>query len=177
MRIALIVGPDCDKEAEAIRQSLEYFGAQVICYTIGRPKDLVRVLNGQALLPQIEHLILSFHGVEGCLLMPELHHSIYEEVEPKINFGPEEIAKYACFAGQILLNTACNSGTNKFAQVFLQKGIKTYIAPQEYPEGDAVLFFVIRFYYELLAKHQTLKNAFDIAAKSDSETEQFTWYD
>lgn len=38
LNIALVVGFNSDLEAQSIRASLEYFGARVVTYWIGRPK-------------------------------------------------------------------------------------------------------------------------------------------
>lgn len=36
MQVALVVGPDCDMESQAVRAALEYFGVRVFTYWIGR---------------------------------------------------------------------------------------------------------------------------------------------
>ena len=40
LNVALVVGFNSDLEAQSIRASLEYFGARVVTYWIGRPKIL-----------------------------------------------------------------------------------------------------------------------------------------
>ena len=42
LNVALVVGFNSDLEAQSIRASLEYFGARVVTYWIGRPKDFVK---------------------------------------------------------------------------------------------------------------------------------------
>lgn len=43
IHVALVCGPDCELETQAIREAQEYFGARVITYWIGRPQDLESV--------------------------------------------------------------------------------------------------------------------------------------
>ena len=55
LNIALVVGFNSDLEAQSIRASLEYFGARVVTYWIGRPKDFVEVLSGKNLFNDINY--------------------------------------------------------------------------------------------------------------------------
>ncbi len=47
LNVALVVGFNSDLEAQSIRASLEYFGAKVITYWIGRPKEFIDILSGK----------------------------------------------------------------------------------------------------------------------------------
>ena len=67
LNVALVVGFNSDLEAQSIRASLEYFGARVVTYWIGRPKDFVEVLSGKNLFNDINYIIFCFHGEEGSL--------------------------------------------------------------------------------------------------------------
>lgn len=67
--VALVCGPDCDMEVQSIRATLEYFGARVFTYWVGRPSDLTDILSGRDLYPNTDTIILSFHGDEGQLIM------------------------------------------------------------------------------------------------------------
>ena len=60
LNIALVVGFNSDLEAQSIRASLEYFGARVVTYWIGRPKDFVGVLSGKNLFNDINYIIFAF---------------------------------------------------------------------------------------------------------------------
>ncbi len=57
LNVALVVGFNSDLEAQSIRASLEYFGARVVTYWIGRPKDFVEVLSGKNLFNDINYII------------------------------------------------------------------------------------------------------------------------
>ena len=58
LNIALVVGFNSDLEAQSIRASLEYFGARVVTYWIGRPKDFVGVLSERTYLTMLIILFL-----------------------------------------------------------------------------------------------------------------------
>lgn len=57
LNVALVVGFNSDLEAQSIRASLEYFGARVVTYWIGRPKDFIEVLSGKNLFNDINYII------------------------------------------------------------------------------------------------------------------------
>jgi hypothetical protein len=177
LTVALVVGENCDAEASAIRGVLEYFNAQVMKIFIGRPNDFIDILNGKNLYPGIKHIIFSFHGKAGKFVMPILGKDIYEKDEPQKNFGVDEIEKYCELDGKFIINTACSLGNKKMAKAFINKGCKNYIGAKNYIEGNSALFFVIRFYYELLNNNRTEKEAFQITANSDTETNNFQWFE
>ncbi|MGI6187935.1 MAG: delta-aminolevulinic acid dehydratase, partial [Brevibacillus sp.] len=60
MNVALVCGPDCDMEVHAIRATLEYFGARVFTYWVGRPYDLIDILSGKDLYPNTDTIVLCF---------------------------------------------------------------------------------------------------------------------
>lgn len=72
LNIALVVGDNSDLEAQSLRATLEYFGARVITYWIGRPQDLMDVLSGKSLYEDMDYIIFCFHGEEGEFVMGEL---------------------------------------------------------------------------------------------------------
>lgn len=177
MNVALVCGPDCDMEVQAIRAALEYFGARVFTYWVGRPKDLIDILSGEDLYPSTDTIVLCFHGEEGQLIMPELEESIYEPGEPKGNFGPEEIRKFARLAGKTVIGTGCSVGKLETAQAFLDSGCETYIGPNDYPDGNDALMFVLRLFYDLIQNKRGVKEAFQIAKSLDTEMEMFQLYE
>ncbi|SCC61701.1 Uncharacterized protein BTT61001_05073 [Bacillus thuringiensis] len=91
MNVALVVGFNSDLEAQSIRASLEYFGAKVVTYWIGRPREFINILSGKGLYNDIKYVIFCFHGEEGKFVMEELGEDIYEQDEPRGYFGAAEI--------------------------------------------------------------------------------------
>ena len=84
--IAIIDLQDSGREAEAIRQSLEYFGYQTLFYPIGRPDDFIQLISGRNRLSILSGLIICGHGMDGYLTMPKLDESIYFPEEPKSKY-------------------------------------------------------------------------------------------
>ncbi|MCU5515348.1 hypothetical protein OCF62_12265 [Bacillus wiedmannii] len=91
LNVALVVGFNSDLEAQSIRASLEYFGAKVVTYWIGRPRKFINILSGKGLYNDINYVIFCFHGEEGEFVMEELGEDIYEQDEPRGYFGAAEI--------------------------------------------------------------------------------------
>ncbi|EGL17883.1 MULTISPECIES: hypothetical protein [unclassified Paenibacillus] len=177
MNVALVCGPDCDMEVQAIRSTLEYFGARVFTYWIGRPNDLIDLISGKDLYPNTDLIILCFHGDEGQFIMPELGESIYEPGEPKGNFGPEEIRRFAKLAGKTVIGTGCSVGKPETARAFLDSGCEVYIGPNDYPDGNDALMFVLRLFYDLIQNKRSVKEAFQNAKSLDAEMDMYQLYE
>lgn len=174
--IALVSGPNCALETQAIRAVLESLGAQVVTYWIGRPDDLIRVLDGRALTPDTDLIILSFHGDDGVLLMPVLESSIYLEEEPRTSFGPDEIMRYAQLNGRSVITTGCTLGSPAFAQALFRRRCSVYIGPEGYPDGNTVLMFVVRLCYEYIRQGGDLLSAYELARSMNADTAAFRLY-
>lgn len=171
--IGIIVGSDVGNEAEAIRQTAEYFGFQVVIKHLGRPNDLVQTLAGKdRIFNSLKTWIFSVHGEGGQFLLPELDESIYEPDEPRGKLGPAQIRSLAKLKKQTIINTGCTLGNQDMAQAFLSQGAKAYIGANDYVEGNAALLFVHRFLYEQANKVK-LATAFKKASEMDSETALF----
>ncbi|ERI09393.1 hypothetical protein HMPREF0083_02512 [Aneurinibacillus aneurinilyticus ATCC 12856] len=177
MNVALVCGPDCDMEIQAIRATLECFGARVFTYWVGRPNDLIDIISGKDLYPNTDMIILCFHGDEGQFIMPELEESIYELGEPKGNFGPEEIRRFAKLAGKTVISTGCSVGKLETAQAFLDSGCEVYIGPNDDPYGNDALMFVLRLFYDLIQNKRSVKEAFQNAKSLDAEMDMYQLYE
>ncbi len=157
-------------EPEALRQSLENFGYFVAVQGMGRPNDFISLLNGE-LLFEPDYIILSCHGEEGEIIMPVLGENIYGPDEPRGNMAAADIEKYLKIQGKVIINTGCMTGTEELGKAFSKQNV--YIAPKDYVEGTAALYFPISLFYELSKDGVQLKDAFEIAKATDSETALF----
>lgn len=176
MCITLAAGPNSELESFALRAALENFGAKVDMHWIGRPNDLIHVLSGRN-RREIDYLLLSFHGEEGALIMPELGEDVYEDEEPRgAAFGADEIKQYASLKGIHVISTGCTLGEKKLADAFLEAGALSYIAPDDYIDGNAAFIFVLTLLYERLNNTKTVRAAFDRASSIDEETKLFQLY-
>lgn len=177
MFVSLVVGPNCEMESYAIRSVLEYFGIRVNIHWIGRPNDFLKILSGEELDNKLDYLILNFHGDEGKFCMPELSVETYTDTEPKGKFfGPNEIEKYTNLKGVKIISSGCTLGTEKLANAFLTSGCHSYLAPDDYIDGNANSMFIITFMYEMINNHRNEKEAFEIARLIDSDTSMYKWY-
>lgn len=176
MDVAIVCGPDCDMETQALRATLEYFGARVFMYWVGRPNDFIDVLSGKDLFPNTDLVILNFHGDEGRFVMPEIGDEAYEEGEPHGDFGSEAVRQFAKLGGRTIVCNGCDLGNKEMAEAFLHGGCQTYIGPDDYPYGNSTLMFVIRFCYELIQNKRSVQQAYDLARAADEDTMMYQLY-
>ena len=176
LKVAILVGPDTGNEYEAIRQTLEYFGAQVMVFFIGRPKDFTDCLQGASRYQGFDHYLLSFHGEDGAFCMPKLASDVYLPDEPKTNLNATDINTLCQLNAALILCTGCTLGSKDMAKSFLDNGVHHYIGTPEYIEGNAMLLFIHRFYYEILSSNISLEEAAKISSNTDSETKLVRFY-
>ncbi|WP_068783651.1 delta-aminolevulinic acid dehydratase [Paenibacillus phocaensis] len=176
IQVALVCGPDCDMEVQAIRSTLEYFGARVFTYWIGRPSDFISVLTGGDIYSNTDYIILSFHGTDGKFVMPELGEDVYEADEPRGNFGPNEIRRFASMKGKVVIANGCTLGMPETAEAFLNAGCATYIAPDDFPNGSMGLMFVLRLFYEIIENKKDVKEAFHLTQSMDNEMRMYRFF-
>ncbi|MFP4977546.1 delta-aminolevulinic acid dehydratase [Paenibacillus sp. CN-4] len=174
--IALVCGPDCELETQALRAALEYFGARTVTYYIGRPNDLTAVLSGEALYGKTDLFILCVHGEDGRLLLPELAEDVYEPGEPKGAFGADEVRRYARLDGAAVIANGCTLGDPRLAAAFMEAGCGAYIGPADYPDGSSALLFLIQLLYEVIGQGRELEEALGIAAARDSSLSMYRFY-
>ena len=172
--ILIVVIGNTGNEPEALRQSLENFGYFVATKYIGRPNDFISVLNGN-LFFEPDCIILSCHGEDGRIIMPVLGEDIYESDEPRGNLSASDIDKCLKLHGKLIINLGCTTGEKTLAKVFSKQNI--YIAPDDYIEGNAALYFAISLFYEMSKDNVQLKEAYKVAKANDSETRLFQFFD
>jgi hypothetical protein len=161
-RVDLLVLNDV-LEAVTIRSVLESFGIEVRCHFIGNVKKLVSLLSGEEPLHKI--VIISCHGVEEGMILPELSEELEKEMPYHKILRTSNCAEFLNLQNKIIINTGCYLGKGNFAQSFLQKGASSYIGFEGAEEGDTVIFFVISLLYFYICKSLSLQNAF---AKANS---------
>lgn len=93
--------------------------------------------HGSCSQPDIELTVLSCHGfpqkngpvVLNWTVGRPLNHIEWEDVELRIS--GQDVGKYFTRGSGALLNLACWSGREEFAQAFLNAGYDAYIAPEK----------------------------------------------
>lgn len=171
--ILIVVIGSVGNEPEALRQSLEYFGFFVAVKYVGRPNDLIAVLQGEFVLDP-DCIILSCHGEDGAIIMPELGADVYDEREPRGNMTAADIEKHLQLHGKLILNLGCTTGATALATVFSKQN--TYIASADYTEGNAALYFAISLFYELSKDGVSIEDAYEKAMGTDNETQYFKMF-
>ena len=160
-------------EAEALRQVLERMNFFVGVKNIGRPGDFMEVLAGEMPFDP-DCIIISCHGDNGKIIMPALGESVYRKDEPRGDFSSKEIAQFLKISGKTIINLGCTTGRNDMASAFSANN--TYVAPFDYIEGNAALFFTIKLFYELASKQCEIQAAYLSAKETDDETRLFHLY-
>ncbi|MEX0877656.1 MAG: hypothetical protein WDZ40_02190 [Candidatus Spechtbacterales bacterium] len=166
-----IIVIDNDLEALAARASAEWWQVVTRTFFIGKSQDLVDILNGKQKLSP--HILLMCHGVDEGIVLPELGEEIAKQQPYDKFLTGVNLSEFLKLDGQIVVSTGCKTGIKDFADAFLNAGAKNYIAPKDYPMGNASLFYVLNFYYHLFAKKLSVDDAHNKAKKIDSDTEMF----
>jgi len=172
-----IVDVDENGCAEQSRQTLESFGYFVVMYGIGKPQDLMDILEGK-MITKFDYIIISGHGEEnGEIIMDELGEDIYFPDEPRGNFGYNEINKYLKLTDTCIIGLGCYYGHEDMAKAFA-KNNNIYIASTIATDNGALVFAILFFYY-LSEKIYSTQCGFDIetaykkAAAVDAMTGSF----
>lgn len=152
-------------EGAAIRGVLEQFGVTVGYFPIGQARHLIRLIGGEATAP---YLVISCHGDEGGILLPDLAPEWEERQPVHHRFMPGDVLTHASLDHQTVICTGCEMGTDAMGQAWLDRGASAYVAPEGYPDGGAPLIVISRLVYEL-ARNRPLDEAIDQIRRHDSE--------
>ena len=172
-RVLIAVIGNVGNEPEAIRQVLESFGCLVLTKYIGRPNDFISVLNSSGPFDP-DTVILCCHGDDGKIIMPDLDSTVYKDGEPRGNFSAAEIKRYLNLTNKTIINTGCTTGMSDLASAFSANNI--YIAPSDYIEGNAILPFMVDFFYQMIQHKLSVKDAWSHARSLDEDTALFAFY-
>ena len=160
-------------EGQALRAAAECWGADVTVTWVGNSRQVVEYLSQS---PTQDVIVISGHGDERGLLLPELaeeirNHYPYHEV-----IRPPDFADFLQLRGNLVINTSCMGGISSLAQVFLKRGARYYIGPTAYPEGDAVLMYMLEFFYHYFCTALGVEEAHLKASNHDDDRKQFELY-
>ena len=59
---------------------------------------------------------------------------------------------------------------------FIAGDVGAYIAPDDYPEGDDVLIFLMHFFNQVISRKASVEDAWCHAAKYDQASKMFVMY-
>ncbi|GAA1579175.1 hypothetical protein [Kribbella karoonensis] len=144
-------------EATAVRAALEGFNYRTTTHWVGSRAELVKLLSGD--LPTDDTVVLSCHGDERGILVPE-----------EAPITAVDLHTHAQFDGKTIVNLGCDTG--RLAPAFHAAGARHYVAPTDSPEGTAALAFVTNLFF-LRTCDIPLPEAVQRAAAFHPECEQF----
>ncbi len=160
-------------EAQAIRATAECLGASVCITWVANSRQIVDFLSSE---PSHELIFLCGHGDERGILLP----SLAEEVKPQFPFNDvltaENLASFVRLKGSVVLSSCCATGTEAMAAAFFKNGARCFIAPVNYPDGDAALFFVLQFLFKFL-KGRNSRQAFELANSQIEGDNKFLFFE
>ena len=174
IKVGILIGENAELEALALRQTLEYFGYEVVTKWIGRPNDFINFLKGKLFDRKINLLILCLHGQNQKFVMPKLSKEIYFEDEVRTNIGSDIISSNILLKDKIIISTACAVGNSKIGNSFT-KNNSILIASKGYVEGNSALLFVQMLMYNLL-NFNDIYEAFELCNNFDEEISSFKMF-
>ncbi len=162
-----------DSSASPLRNALEEFGIQVNLRPIGQSRHVLAALGGA--FPIAPFVIVSCHGEDGQILLPELGGSIAEAQPFHGSMGPAQIRDHLRIPGSTVISTGCETGRAALAAAFLDAGANGYFAPADAPEGHSAFFAVLTLFYELTAGRE-LRDAVNRVKGYDDELSMWEYW-
>jgi hypothetical protein len=161
--VHIAVLPNADLEAVAVRSVLEALGCEVVIHWIGTPGDFLKVLAQGQSAPS--YLLISGHGADGLgFYLGEYGAHIDTSMLSDEHLPPEAIAPVIDLPGCTVISSACATGTEAMANAFINTArLKTYIACSDYPNGSAMLVWLTHFFFSVITKKLTVRDAFERA--------------
>lgn len=150
-------------ESVALRGALEYLGYVVSTHWIGSKESFLKLLSGEVLIDNT--VIISGHGYKNGFLLSDENIIKPEEFKGQIKWRDKDV-----------VSLGCCTGTKEFVDTFLNGGVKIYIAPDDYPDGNATLTFAIYLFF-LIKKGDSVSAALKKAKQLDKELDSFKLYE
>lgn len=152
-----IIDIDNTSQATALRSMLEFWQIKVNLYRIGKIADLEALFQGYNLKAPTQ--IWMCDGDNEGVLLPRIGPSTVT-AESNQRISSKQMAQFLDLDAQLVLNTGSRTGAKNFGKVFLDSGAKAYIAPDNYPEYNLSLYFLVNFCFEYLVLGHELKESY-----------------
>jgi hypothetical protein len=153
-------------EADAIRALLEMLGCVVTIHWIGTPTDFLKVLSQGETAPP--YLLIAGHGDdENGYYFGEYAPFIDTSMLRNQHMPADVIAPVVNLPNCTVISTACWGGIESMGWVFTKNGeIKAYIGCRVAPFGDEMCVFVVNFFFNILRKKLSDREAWQKAMVS-----------
>ncbi len=157
-------------EAQALRAAGECWGAQVSVTWVANSSQVVDFLSQQ---PPHDLILICAHGDERGIVLPILA----DEVKARFPFSdalsPHDLETFVRLNRNVVLCSACSTGTDVMARAFLGNGARSFIAPAHFPEGDIALWFILNFVFAFLKSDGNVEMAFEAAHRGVEDDDRF----
>jgi hypothetical protein len=101
-------------EAHALRSAAEYWGAFVTMTWVGNSSQIVEYFSHH---PEKDLIIISGHGDERGLLLPELAQEVRNRYPYNEVLRPEDFTHFLQLAENTIINTSCLGGMRQLGPV------------------------------------------------------------
>lgn len=173
MKTLHIVEIETGLDAHVIRLAAEAWGASVTVTWVGNSRQVVDFFGGG---PGHDLIVISAHGDERGLLLPELDPSVAKQFPYDRVITPSDFGDFLSLRGNVVINASCMGGMRALADVFLAKGASHFIGPVDYPDAADALMYVLEFMYRFLVRGDTVADAHRNASAHDDDRRHFVLY-
>lgn len=168
--VSIVSLPDSASEVSALRGLLENLGCVVTVHWTGTPKDFLKVLTQGGNAPRYL-LICGYGDSDKGFYFGEYGSAIDTSMLQDKYLPAEVIAHVVNLPGCTVIASACGAGSEAMGKAFLGAGkVEAYIGCRDYPDSNAMLVFLANFFYTLLGKKCSVREAWYTAIKiTDNE--------
>lgn len=171
--VGIVALPDGSTEAIGMRAVLEAMGCAVTIHWIGTPGDFLSVLGQGASAPR--YLLISGHGdVDKGYYMGEYASFIDTSMLRGAYLPAEVITPVVNLPACTVISSACAGGVEDMGRAFVHSGrLKAYIGCRDYPNGDDMFAYLVQFFYGVLRKKWSDREAWHRAMVVVDEPELY----
>ena len=168
-----ILAIEAGNEPHALRSACEHWGAQITVTWAGNSAEIIDYFSE---VPADDLLIISGHGEQDALLLPQLHESIADNYPFRDRITSSELCSFVKMGGGCVLSLCCESGTKRMAHAFLTGGASLYIGPSGSPDGNVALMYALELLYACLVEKKSIDQGHQEASKHDDDRASFVIY-
>lgn len=161
--------------ASVFRYLLEELGAVTLFHSVGTPGDFLKVIAQDDSAPP--YLVIASHGEEGGLHFGDFMEGIDISMLTAGCLPPRAISEHVKLAGCVIVNIACDGGSEEMADAFLSGGARAYIGTNPNPNAAEHPIFVGHFFHSIIRRNKTPFEAWEMAAAYDHRSCYYHFFD
>ena len=163
LRVSIII-LEAAFEGLAFRGYLEANGVATDVHLCGHPRDVLDTLE-RGLPADTSVVIISAHGSEKGVFFGAYGAGVDVSLLDDGYLAPRHFLGISSLEGKSVVLTACATGHQPFADIFLARGAEIFLAPRDYAEASDVLLFVVRFLHANVVQQRTAAHSAELAAR------------